>query len=650
MLSGAECSTSHNTLSQFLKHTQTDRSLQQDRQMGGTAGAAQGGFRTRPGPGGVAGAQDMDAFMRQREMGAPPSFDMRSMHAEMDAMRGASAAPPATRSAAARPPSAGQAWAQEMQHAAPSGGATAWRPPRADAAGAPAYMPREPVGWSGRSMYAPRGAGMMMGARPPPMAMQRPAAPAEGLNAVSDATWDEHFRQHEEAANLAAKGKAKEDEQPDAAALNEIEEMRARLHDEVQDDNPRFEELWQALKDPSVLENSDELAQWEQKLVEAIAAEDPVNSTHPGGGLGPGALGLSELDGLGEEEARLRHELTDVDDGGFPMLGSYQFDAQNPYAQHAAPYAEGVRLLENNGSLTDAALLFEAAAQRDQEAPADELDLSRAERSRAWQRLGECHAMNEHEEKAIQALEEALRIDPMNLSAHMSLAVSYINEGYDQAANATLLKYLAWSHPHIAPSSEFPTLPDETTNPWARLSYVRERFLLAAREDAARQRMDPDIQVGLGLLFYSTSSYDQARDCFQAALESRPNDCQLWNRLGATLANGGSPELATEAYHKALELRPTFTRAVYNLSVSCLNLGAHHEAAEHLLSALTLQRAQPVPDAPDAKQAPLAYAQESEGLWSSLRSIMVMMNRMDLANQCHIGADLAPFRDAGFEC
>ncbi len=47
----------------------------------------------------------------------------------------------------------------------------------------------------------------------------------------------------------------------------------------------------------------------------------------------------------------------------------------------------------------------------------------------------------------------------------------------------------------------------------------------------------------------------------------------LWNRLGATLANGGKPEEAIAAYHKALELRPTFTRAIYNLSVSCLNLG-----------------------------------------------------------------------------
>ena len=220
-----------------------------------------------------------------------------------------------------------------------------------------------------------------------------------------------------------------------------------------------------------------------------------------------------------------------MDEAGFPRLGAYEYEAHNPFAGHATPYAEGMRLLENNGSLTEAARLFEVATQRDVESQqvSDEIDLSRAERSRAWQRLGECHAMNEHEEKAIQALEEAVRIDSSNLEALMSLAVSYINEGYDQAANVTLLRYLARSHPHLAPSPEFPALPNEHTDPWARVNYVRDLFLQAARRDAARGTMSPDIQVGLGLLYYSTYSYEQAKDCFQAALASRPNDCQLWN-------------------------------------------------------------------------------------------------------------------------
>jgi len=48
-------------------------------------------------------------------------------------------------------------------------------------------------------------------------------------------------------------------------------------------------------------------------------------------------------------------------------------------------------------------------------------------------------------------------------------------------------------------------------------------------------------------------------------------DAVLWNRLGATLANSGKPELAIDAYHKALELNPHFVRARYNLGIRCVS-------------------------------------------------------------------------------
>ena len=62
---------------------------------------------------------------------------------------------------------------------------------------------------------------------------------------------------------------------------------------------------------------------------------------------------------------------------------------------------------------------------------------------------------------------------------------------------------------------------------------------------------------------YATSHFN----CWNTL--NRLQDYLLWNRLGATLANGGNPEEAVDAYRRALELKPTFTRAIFNLGVAC---------------------------------------------------------------------------------
>ena len=49
----------------------------------------------------------------------------------------------------------------------------------------------------------------------------------------------------------------------------------------------------------------------------------------------------------------------------------------------------------------------------------------------------------------------------------------------------------------------------------------------------------------------------------------------MWNRLGATLANGSRSEEAVDAYHNALQLEPGFVRARYNLGITCQNLNAY---------------------------------------------------------------------------
>lgn len=152
---------------------------------------------------------------------------------------------------------------------------------------------------------------------------------------------------------------------------------------------------------------------------------------------------------------------------------------------------------------------------------------------------------------------------------------------------------------------------------------TRDLFIAAAR--LSPNDPDPDVQCGLGVLFNLSGEYDKAADCFRAALTVRPNDSLLWNKLGATLANGSRSEEAVDAYRQALQLSPGFIRSRFNLGISCINLGSYREAAEHFLTALNMQSAGRGPAGMQSVNSAV-----SENIWSTLRMVLTLLNRPDL--------------------
>ncbi|KAI9364495.1 hypothetical protein DFJ73DRAFT_809693 [Zopfochytrium polystomum] len=335
-----------------------------------------------------------------------------------------------------------------------------------------------------------------------------------------------------------------------------------------------------------------------------------------------------------EDFSQIDRSLIDPD----PVTGTlaeYRFESDNPNLSHPDPLAEGLRLLNEGGSLSQAAMAFEAAVQRN---PDD---------STAWMYLGQVQAENEKEGPAIAALQRSVQVNPDNLQALMSLAISYTNEGQELHAHASLQRWLRTKYPSIAeayPSAENTTF----MSPFEMHEQATQQFIAAVkagpasaitREGTTPEGLDADLQVGLGVLFYMKNEYDKAIDCFHTALTLRPTDYLLWNRLGATLANSGKSEEAIDAYYKALELKPTFVRCRYNLGVSCINIGCYKEAAEHLLGALSMHVV-----APNGSGSGTAPANVSENLWETLRRTFLHMDRKDLADLTYQDRDLDRFR------
>lgn len=287
-----------------------------------------------------------------------------------------------------------------------------------------------------------------------------------------------------------------------------------------------------------------------------------------------------------------------------PEYDNYTFQTQNPFLinPQAIDQAE-------HGNLAESILALEAKAQ---------LQTSDAN---AWRMLGLRQQENERDAAAIAALRHAVNMNPGLLDAWMALAVSYTNENCRADAYDALEQWIS-NHDHYKHLNKGKSTPEN------RHAYITNMFLEAARSSPGEE-MDADVQVGLGVLFNVSEEYDKAVDCFKAALVTKPRDYLLWNKLGATLANSRDSAGAIEAYFNALEISPTYVRARYNLAISCINLGQHREAAEHLLTALAMQQTHDV----NNKSGPVLIDDRgnhvnilggmSDNVWGTLRMLMI---------------------------
>jgi Flp pilus assembly protein TadD, contains TPR repeats len=309
-------------------------------------------------------------------------------------------------------------------------------------------------------------------------------------------------------------------------------------------------------------------------------------------------------------------------------------------SQHAAKQqlvqdlmAEGMTYF-HEGNLSEAILCFES-----------ELRNVNGDNAEAWLMLGKCHAENDEDRKAITCLENAVERDPYSSDALLALGVSYVNElDHDRA-----LKYLNHWVTHNPTYAGYVTSPTNTnqdgqeqqqntttanTNNNNALIQLKSLLNQAKAYDISMHggNMEgegsaaaADVLETLGVLCNVSREYTEAVECFQSALQVRPNDHQLWNKLGATLANSGRSEEAQEAYQKALAIKPRYARSWLNMAIAHSNLQNHDEASRCYLQALSLN--------PGAVH-----------IWSYLRISLTCTERWDLLPLA-ASQDLDAFRE-----
>ncbi|EAU91171.2 peroxisome targeting signal receptor [Coprinopsis cinerea okayama7 len=626
LISGSECGASSNPLSQMLKHTEGDRSLTQDR----IAGPSSSRLHQLPTSANAGPVNEHDAALARQffesqgqehvfspgfmathapdlsrfEMEARP--ELREAWAKEQSLRGLDA------------PSAAAGWANEFS-SAPAMNASAQQAvvSRPEMAQQRSFMPGYNT-YGGSMGMAPGMYGMGMG-------MQY------GMNPSVQTTFQDKGKgksreEDFEAAFAKAAASFTPAEKTEDETVAELEDAMKQATLESKEGESDFKKVWDEMQNSDIAPPEEDLAKWESEFAQLMNAQREE--------LDYGASMQEAWEsGIGDfQQGASSDKALQFDPEGVPILGEYTFEQNNPFLESPSRslLSDAKALLEQNGSLSEAALMIEAAIQK------GELGEGGYE---AWILLGETRNMDEREEAGMKALMEGVkRAEAAGAAGEgmLSLAISFTNESYDRGSHAMLLRWIRARHPELPIPEE--TIKAMTTNSaWDTHGRITDVFLSLARLQNSQGVLDPDVQIGLGVLFYNNSDYDRAKDCFEAALSVRPKDYLLWNRLGSSLSNGNKPEEALGAYREALQLRPTYTRAIYNVGVACLNIGADKEAAEHFLTALNLQDS--------------TSNDTSDQLWFTLRRALLSMGRTDLADAAKPEAktNLDVFRKAGFD-
>ena len=241
--------------------------------------------------------------------------------------------------------------------------------------------------------------------------------------------------------------------------------------------------------------------------------------------------------------------------------------------------SEGMKHFQE-GNIADAILCFES-----------ELRNVDGDNSDAWMMLGKCHAENDEDRRAIICLENAVERDPYLSEALLALGVSYVNE-LDHARALTHLNNWVTHNPSYA------GLQMQVSSVGADLDAGKEGALVKLKNllhqakayDEANGNLESSVDVLeiLGVVCNVSREYDEAVECFRAAAGLRPDDHQLWNKLGATLANSNRSDEAQEAYQNALSIKPKYARSWLNMAIAHSNLQNYDEASRCYLQTLSL--------------------------------------------------------------
>src|SRR6478609_8228362 len=115
-----------------------------------------------------------------------------------------------------------------------------------------------------------------------------------------------------------------------------------------------------------------------------------------------------------------------------------------------------------------------------------------------------------------------------------------------------------------------------------QFSKNEERFCSNCGKKRAEKKEEEEekAEINKGITLAILGKYNEAIECFDKALEIKPDYFEARYLKGKALADLGKYDKAIECYDKALEIKPDYFEAWNDKGVTLVNLGRFDEAIE----------------------------------------------------------------------
>jgi len=190
----------------------------------------------------------------------------------------------------------------------------------------------------------------------------------------------------------------------------------------------------------------------------------------------------------------------------------------------------------------------------------------------AWNSLGVAYGNAGQSAKAIEAYQQALRINPEHAEAWYNLGNAYDNAG--QSAKA------------IEAYQQAVRIDPEFSWAWNNLGNAYDNAGQSAKAIEAFQqalRINPEYAKAwnnLGVTYVTAGQSAKAIEAYQQAVRINPEFSGAWNNLGLAYGNAGQSAKAMEAFQQSLRINPEYAEAWNNLGVAYSQSGQRGKVLE----------------------------------------------------------------------